>query len=434
MAKSNPGSFRDRFRPGSPEEKFAKKVIKRLTEARPTHKWEFDEESFALKLVEPQEPQETMPQLLFLEGLYQEYSNAAESEKATFVDKAVQLTEPVEMPETFEEAAPHLLVSAMPLFNVVLVGLQMQYMSSQRGTLNADTQEELPFLPCSVLTNHLGLIFVVDKPQGKLYVDRDTVKKWGVPINTIFEKAVENLAGLTTTGGFNGLSREEGGPCCLYQSVLNDSYEGARLIFPQIFQELPVKGEMVLAVPNNDILLITGSEEEDGLTLIVEAFEKAQAMPHPLPPIAMVVRDGQLQDFLPPETSPHHNFFKRMAVVYYNTIYAEQKKLLDESTQGMPDAPFVALYQALEKTEGDYAVSSVTTWSQSVKTLLPLTEQIALVTGEGEAQKIEGFAPFIKVAQIAGSRLVPTADYPPRFYTEGALSEAEIKELVGSNS
>lgn len=409
-------------------EKFARAVLKKLSEARPREKWYFDKESFALKQEDLKE--EAAPELLYLENLFLEYENASDEDKPAFLAKAVSITEPFTMPETFEEAKANLLVNAMPIFNIVIVSLQLKKLAEENGRKGAD-QEDQP-LPYSLISSQLGLIFVLDRPAGKAYIDQATITKWGVPVEELFDVATMNLARMTARGGFNGISRVPGGACCLYQSVLQDSYEGARIIFPQLFEELPLKGEPVMVVPNNDVLLVTGSEDEDGLALCLEAYERAQSLPNPLPPLPLIGRDGKLEDFLPPPASPLHLPFKRLKNLYLNSIYAEQKKVLEETSCKGPDAPFVATFAALEKKEGKAveAISSVTTWSQEMDSLLPEAEQVALVVGQGKDQKVLGFAPWEKVLALAGQRLEPTGYFPPRFRTRGALTQAEIAQLT----
>ncbi len=411
-------------------EKFARAVLKKLNEARPQEKWHFDKESFALKQAEVTE--EAAPELLYLENLFLEYENAEDKDKPAFLAKAVSITEPFTMPETFEEAKANLLVNAMPIFNIVIVSMQLRKLAEEnRRHSQAQEMEEQP-LPYSLISSQLGLIFVLDRPAGKAYIDQATINKWGVPVDELFDVATMNLARMTARGGFNGISREPGGPCCLYQSVLQDSYEGARIIFPQLFEELPIKGDPVMVVPNNDVLLVTGSEDEDGLELCLEAYERAQSLPNPLPPLPLIGKEGKLEDFLPPASSPLHLPFKRLKNLYLNSIYAEQKKVLEETTCKGPDAPFVATFAALEKKEGHSteAISSVTTWSQEIDSLLPEAEQVALVVGQGKDQKVLGFAPWEKVLTVAGERLERTGYFPPRFRTRGALTQAEITQLT----
>ncbi len=411
-------------------EKFARAVLKKLNEARPQEKWHFDKESFALKQAEVTE--EAAPELLYLENLFLEYENAEDKDKPAFLAKAVSITEPFTMPETFEEAKANLLVNAMPIFNIVIVSMQLRKLAEEnRRHSQAQEMEEQP-LPYSLISSQLGLIFVLDRPAGKAYIDQATINKWGVPVDELFDVATMNLARMTARGGFNGISREPGGPCCLYQSVLQDSYEGARIIFPQLFEELPIKGDPVMVVPNNDVLLVTGSEDEDGLALCLEAYERAQSLPNPLPPLPLIGREGKLEDFLPPVSSPLHLPFKRLKNLYLNSIYAEQKKVLEETTCKGPDAPFVATFAALEKKEGHSteAISSVTTWSQEIDSLLPEAEQVALVVGQGKDQKVLGFAPWEKVLTVAGERLERTGYFPPRFRTRGALTQSEITQLT----
>ena len=48
-------------------------------------------------------------------------------------------------------------------------------------------------------------------------------------------------------------------------SATKDGYDASRLLLSDLVRQFEVRGEMIAMVPNREDLLITGSEDEDGL-------------------------------------------------------------------------------------------------------------------------------------------------------------------------
>lgn len=413
------------------QDKFARELIEKLKEARPQEDWQYDKKAFKLKQAGSDNGgREIVCVEIELRNYFSEFESATSQERQEILARVLSDTEPYDVPDTLEAARDHILLSTVPLFDLALFTRQIN-----QQALVKDKNASPKLIPCSPISQFLALIYVLDRPSSKIYLDSEVMERWNIAPDKLFEIATVNLAKASAAGGFNGLTREPGSRICLYQSILADGYEGARIVFPQLFEELPVDGERILAIVNNDILFVTGSRDLEGLSLCLEAFEKAAQMPHPLPPLLLVMREGRVADYMPPAESPMHEPYMRLRYLYLNYIYNIQKEIL---IQDEGENYFLASYVCYQspakerepgKEQEPSSIFSATTWTEGVSSSLPVTDQIGFMKKNGENLETVGMLPLDKVRKVVGHLLVTTQDFPPRFKTEGFPNAKELALL-----
>jgi hypothetical protein len=76
-------------------------------------------------------------------------------------------------------------------------------------------------------------------------------------------------------------------------------------LIPEIFDALPLDGAPVVCLPNRNSLLVTGSENQDGIKAMLKHAEQVvQARSRPMNPAPLILEDGEVADFSVSENSP----------------------------------------------------------------------------------------------------------------------------------
>ena len=114
-------------------------------------------------------------------------------------------------------------------------------------------------------------------------------------------------------------------------SNTGDSYDATRLILTNLIEQLEVEGTPVAMVPNRNTLLVTGSESEVGVKMMVElASRELMENARPLIATALIFRDGQWEDWQVPEDHPSWEDYRRCVLGFQQFEYDNQKKMLDQ--------------------------------------------------------------------------------------------------------
>lgn len=111
----------------------------------------------------------------------------------------------------------------------------------------------------------LVILFAIDSEQGISYLFDDTLAGLGLPADDLLPLAVENLGNLLPE---IDLHFQDG----LYMITAGGNYEASLLLLDSIWTKdnFPVQGSIVISIPSRDVLLVTGTEETEGLSKIKE--------------------------------------------------------------------------------------------------------------------------------------------------------------------
>lgn len=77
----------------------------------------------------------------------------------------------------------------------------------------------------------------------------------------------------------------------LLRSPWADGFDGARLALTSLIRNLPIAGTPIAVIPNRNTLLVTGSEEAQGLAALARVTELLSDEPLQLVPLALVTDD-----------------------------------------------------------------------------------------------------------------------------------------------
>ncbi|MGA2052444.1 MAG: DUF1444 family protein [Opitutales bacterium] len=120
--------------------------------------------------------------------------------------------------------------------------------------------------------DELVIFYAEDLPHGIRYLTNESLQKWGLAGESLRPLAVRNLRALLPEVQVLG----SGG---LYLIAAGGNYEASLLLFETFWRErkLEVQGDYVVALPARDTLLVTGSDDFEGLRRVREAV--AQVYP-----------------------------------------------------------------------------------------------------------------------------------------------------------
>jgi len=205
-----------------------------------------------------------------------------------------------------------------------------------------------------------------------------------------------------------------------------DTYDASRITLVDRAQGLEVNGKLVAMVPSRDSLFVTGSEDEAGLATMAAMEEKPLQDPYALSAVPLIFEDGTWQDWMPPEGHTLRHTFQQMEINWIGPFYHEQAKLLNAVHEKQGIDILVASFSALQNKDGELLTYCV--WANGVDSLLPVSQKVAFMKGEGIAAV---FADWSRVIETFGDLMELTEDYPRRYRVREFPDETKI-DVIGS--
>ena len=385
--------------------KFAKDLIQSLKNAGDKRSVSFDSKEFRLVFADTQGQGGEMN----LANLYLEYCRVEKSDRKRCMTDMVRaaLSHLKEMPSNFDEASfdirPRLWTRA------TFEQLQLRRRIEKGPPVN---------WPLEPIGDHLYLSLVYDLPESVRSLSQDDLEQWGVTYWEAREVAIRNLQeckfAYASVGGE------------LYASNTGDSYDATRLILTELFEEFEVNGQTIAMVPNRDTLLISGTDSEVGLKMMMEfAQSQISEAPRPMTTMPLILNpDGTWTDWTPDSDHPLAAEIRRMKLNWIQVEYAEQAALLKKINEIESVDEFIGSFDILQKEGMD---QSYCVWSKGVPSLLPHTDLITFfvpVTPE---------APLVSDFESARNELGPMMEkldlFPNRFRVTDFPSEEQLKKM-----
>jgi hypothetical protein len=144
----------------------------------------------------------------------------------------------------------------------------------------------------------LNIALVLDAPEALRLVSPYDVKAIGLGEAHLMDRAFQNLHARSTQAF---IEVKPG----LYLSPYDDSYDAARLVLPRLLEGLKLVGDPVAFIPNRSTLIITGSNDAEGLLGAVELVASAlKKSTERVSTMALKRTDFGWESWLPPSTNP----------------------------------------------------------------------------------------------------------------------------------
>jgi hypothetical protein len=252
--------------------------------------------------------------VLNLGNLYSNYRQVPRARRPEYLRACVRtaLARHRELPDEFEAARPDLRPRLWARATLEHQRLLKLLGDPGGGEIDA---------PSESIGEHLLALLAYDWPESVQSIAAENLEGWGATFYEAMEVARQNL--VEATQGYVQLGDH------LFTFASGDSYDASRLLLIDRIQDLEVAGRTVAMVPNRDSLFITGSEDEVGLTMMIELAARGLEGSYILSGVPLVLEDGTWVDWMPPADHPLHGRFRQIERGWLGLLYFEQKKLLD---------------------------------------------------------------------------------------------------------
>ena len=264
----------------------------------------------------------------------------------------------------------------------------------------------------SQITDELILcVGFTDGPALQLLTQEQTAR-WGVSADRVVRSAIRNQSRsafrLKRTGS-------------LYRSPSDNPYAAAHFVFGERLSKLPIRGSPVVLLPTRDCLVVTGSEEIEGL-IQMAAIGHVEIEESEFPVSGRPLRwDGRVwKKFEPPEIV--RAAFAHLEQMYEVARYASQSTVLQMRYRDAADGTRIAEVRLFP--DGS-AFKKVAFWHSGSPILLPAADEVVLHNQESGAFQA---ARWNDVQRVLGERLVPM-HMPLRYRAERFPMLAEIKAM-----
>ena len=386
-------------------EAFARRAIQTLRAAGEKRDIQYDATGFLLRIgAQGENPGETV----FLGNFFDEYLALAPEQRDEVFAQLSRMRDRPTLPKTYAEARPNLLpvVRGRTFFEQ----LRMVVKGGAGKPVPISWKPVGPFLGA-------GLAF--DGPETLQYLGPEELARWGISFDEAFTAALGNLRQRST----EALEQLAPGTC---QAPWQDNYASSRLLLDEVVRRCEVRGEPVVVVPHRDLLLITGSEDEDGLRQVAEKSLRALMAPRALDGRAMRLTARGWVPFMPERLSNAWGGLRKLELFTRARDYDEQTQRLEKLYEERGEDVFVAAFTPYQDEHGrslSYAV-----WLKGVDTLLPRTEVIFFMDPAlGEEAPPVAIGRWDEVAKEVGGLLMPVEGlYPERYRVKGFPSEEQL--------
>jgi len=340
-----------------------------------------------------------------LHNVYQEYCARRAEERETMLSKIVQvaLARHKKLPEDWDDAKPDIMPAVRSRATFEMLWLEHR----------APGGQDRPDLPACEVGDHLLAVLVYDLPAATQTLTGQQLDDWGVSFYEAMEVAKENLAAIEISIAKTG----DG----FYAVLTGDSYDSSRLLLLELVHQLEVRGDPIAMVPHRDVLLITGSEDADGLAMMAQFADAAFEHPRYLSCLPLRLEGTEWESWMPPDDHPLADTYRRLEVMSLGVMYERQEELLNAVNAKEGAGLFVATYAVLEDRAGRTFSSAV--WADGLETLLPKTHKLFLVR---QGQGIVASGDWDRVQEVVGDLLEETDLYPVRYRVQAFPSDEQL--------
>lgn len=379
------------------EDHFVTLLLAALEREDPSIHVEYDPEAFVLRYVDKTED---TPEIL-LHNSFVIYQQLPESERAEHISNVVAfIIESREPAPTGVDALDRMIpvLRARAAIEAIFVeGKKFSYERSSR-----------------VFCGDMLIMLGIDSEASIRLMTDDQLDA----LDISFDDALALAIGHLDEQGAHSFSQLGDGT---YMSCCGDSYDSSRALLPDVIGQLSVKGNPVAIVKDRACLLVTGSEDPEGLELIanvaIEDFENSIRAVSFLP---IEWRDGKWQRFA---IEAHHpQSLKNLPAFHCSFTYDMSGEVVQ---QRLGDDWFVA-NAILCESNGRYGTFA--TWASDVPTACPLVDAIVIEEKREFPQIIRRLADVLDVCGPFAT--VDFLPYPQRWLLPGSMTAEQRQTLT----
>jgi uncharacterized protein YtpQ (UPF0354 family) len=401
----------DAFRGDSPQDQFAKLLLDRLKQGGETHEVAYDRESFTLCRAEDD-------QTFYLGNAMAEYERASEEDRENVIRVFLStwFTSQFTLPATLDDARTDVLVTVRDRsYFEVDIPLCSEKLSLADGLIYSEFAECLAVAP------------VYDMPTSIRSLSAEDLEAWDVTLYEVIELAKQNLREMTQECAQLGE---------LYVFSSGDSHDAARMLLVDVMERLEVSGAPIAMVPNREMLLVTGEDNDEGLQAMVAMAQEGLDHERRISSTAFRLESGNWSPWLPPEGHPLRMAFHLMRVQGQMGDYERQEELLRKRDAANCGTMFYSRFSAMQGEDG--AIRTYAIWPGSGTASLPCVDYVMFMASgpDGMPSHLAAVAAWDEVEQLAGDLMTAEDCYPARYrvhdFPDGEiLASLGIAEWVG---
>lgn len=392
------------------KDEFAKLAIKRLRRAGEDQLIAYDPANFALTVGEGDKPS-----TMFLHNAYNHYLAAPRLKRSAVLNEFVMGSQVPEMPESWEQVKPLLRPRVRDRFYHWAMPRQLELAGHDSSNMVQPVLRPI--------CEHLNVELAVDTEHSIATFDRERLEEWGIDEDAAFAAARDNLWSVSND---DFLQPQPG----VYVSPWRDNWDASRLFLHDLIWQLKVKGLPVAAVPSRDVLIVTGSEDAQGLQAMASlAEETINNDPRPSTPAPVILEDGVWRPFVAPADHPAAAAIDRLNLIARVRDYEEQKQILNALHESNGTDIFVASCMVAER-ESTGQLFTYSVWSRGVPTQLPITDFLAFNPNPDGKHDESLMVPWSQAHAIVESLMQPEDLYPPRLRVELFPDDSQMQKLL----
>ena len=379
-------------------QQFAESVLKRVQDAGETAQLEYDPDSFAI--VGPKD------HVLHLSSVFKATQDP-EYDREAMTQNLVRMwfRQRDILPEHYDEVRADLLICVSARYRYEL--------QINQGAVKS-------IVPTGLLGDHIATSIVYDLPEALRQVNEVDLKTWEVSFEEALNDAKDNLEELIGLARFDVLRPG------LFSANVDENYNSSLLLLPELLKELDVKGDLVAMVPNRRTLLLTGTEDSEGLVELAKVARAEIKQPWSRSGFALRLSGYEWSDYLPEPSHPAYGAFAKLRQWTFSMAYKTQTSLL--RTQ-YGDELFVVQYLPVSRTNAG-EILSVCTWPATDPSLLPKTDLIAFCSPKANMPLIKCVS-WDEAVEHVGDLMTPTEHYPKRIKVDQFPTADQLSAMKG---
>lgn len=359
---------------GRPEDRFAKKVMRRLRQRGWPYPLSYASDRFTIESGEGG--------TTYLGRIFEDWLTYPLSRRHAVLDEALNFLFEAQVKGSYDQVA-NLLVPVI------------RHKSEFGGLAFADA-------PVRPLANPLALALAYDQPHSVQFINQAEVERLGRSFGELYERTVMNLR--ARSGGDFALQAEG-----YHVLDYGDVYVSSRLLQPEIFESLSLKGDPVVVVAARGVLLVAGSKDKGALEAMARfGLHVVRTDARPIAYQPLVLRSGAWVPFEPGPESPSGIRLLCIAQQIWDDV-EEGVKLVDELAERGDDIHV----SKLDYLEAEGRFLTFATWPEGRSAILPQAEALFLQ----DDRRGSVFRRWEDVEAVCGPfRQEPDLD-PPRYRT-----------------
>jgi hypothetical protein len=274
--------------------------------------------------------------------------------------------------------------------------------------------------PYQLLAEFLAVGLVLDFPNAARHVDDQLLRVWGLGSDEAFQLARQYLAN-NSRAAFHSPA-----PGVLV-SPWRDNYDASRLCLAELIHQHEVRGDHVVAVPAAHTLVVTGSEEPNGLSFLLDQAAGAFRAESPVTALPLCLSGGRWAPLDLPPGHPEQVRLRQLRLWAAAQEYLRQGRPRD-FVHGPDGKRYHVATCMVGHDPGTGGPHSVCTWTRNVRAVLPRCDYIGFMQPEGTVFQVRAVGTWERVEEVVGP-LQPLGLYPERYRVEQFPTEDQLAAI-----